>query len=305
MVAKNQWPDTIPGTYDELQEMYGPFISSLIQRHNKVDRNFRDIHNHVWERLLNSDVIGKYEFLTQGRLPKTMVRNDACIFLGVTEKQWRYAMSRYHEGYTVQGEKRHGHWMPQPINMAEFTSTKKGLFSQDTLFDTDDLLKLADEYADEDGYAVSFFPNRGPLVWPETKVTPAHFRNYLATAVRNHFNNFCRTESRRHKERLHDTFAQFRRRDREEPMDWEASLKDHTGARQETMIALTEVTTKLKLTLRASMEGVDSCKPVEAHETEMFELLGQGHTLPQVVKRMDIPRFVKLAVLRSVQPRPR
>lgn len=331
-MAKNGYSDVIPTTYDEVDQHYSQFIITLLGKHNKVERTTRELYQHIWEKLLQSKLLERYWEKVDGSLPRTMLRDDACEFLSVTLTQWNNAMAQHHT-------KGRGHWMPTPINLPEFEAQgKKGLYSKKALYDTDDILKLAEEEADADGNAVSVFTGRGPLQWPASKVTPAHFRNYLAMAVRRHFINYCRTKSRRHKERLGDTFREFRAFDDGTHREWDQNLlttnslpavwskkeqKEHKRKAQagepsnfitvrgnatvvlvssaETLVALSEATGKLSASLRTSMAGVESCKPVEEHEAEMFELLGQGIRLASVVKRLDIPTFARRAVLRSVE----
>lgn len=331
----SKYPDVVPTTNQQLQTHYGRFIGGLISNHNKVERNFEDLHQDIWSRLLQAGVLARYWELVDITLPKTMLRDEACHFLGVTQTQWRNAMVCRHTGIVVNGERKLGRqWMPTPINMLEFEAQgKKGYFSAEALFDTQDIVKLADEYADANGYAMSVFPNRGELNWPASKASPAHFRNYLAQAVRNHYNNWCRTQARRNKEtpgsalvgeegvqwdqNLQTMQTQPSRWSKEEREDHKARKKAGKLPRQymavrdspavvtansEILVALAEAKEKIKTTLYQGMEGVDSCKPIEDHEAEMFQGLADGRTLEQVVKRMQIPKQVKRAVLRSVLP---
>ena len=304
-MAKNGYSDVVPTTYDEVEQHYNRFIVSLLSKHNKVERTTRELYQHIWEKLLQSKLLERYGEKVDATLPRTMLRDAACEFLSVSLTRWNNAMAQHHT-------KGRGHWMPTPINLPEFEAQgKKGFYSKEALYDTDDILKLAEEEADADGNAVSVFPSRGPLHWPTSKVTPAHFRNYLAMAVRRHFLNFVRSQKRRHKERLGDVFHEFRKYgdDADNQVSWEQTLGVSAiavGARVvdqetgDTLVALAEATNKLKLSLRSSMKGVESCKPVEQHEAEMFELLDRGIRLSSVVKKMDIPSSVRRAVLRSV-----
>lgn len=299
----------VPRDYDEMEKLYGKFIADILLRVNKVGRNGRDLYNHIWEKLLGADVLGKYVAMTEQALPKTMTALEACDMLGVTFTRWRTAMWAYHKGDPVfdkttgkEVSRRHGHWMPTPINLAEFEAKgQKGYSAKSALFDTLDIGKLAsDERTLKNGSVRGPFRLHGEIRMPEAKATKQHFQSYLAVAVKNHFANFCRTQQRKHKERAPDALPGHR-----PPVDdsisWEATLEDPKERHQETIAALHEAKQRLSTSLHDGMRNIPSCKPVEEHEMQMFELLEDGFTLGETVRKMDIPKSVQQLVLRSVQ----
>jgi hypothetical protein len=303
------WPEAVPRDYNDMEKKYGAFVASLVTRYNKVGRNFRDLHHHIWMKLLEADVIQKYMDLIETQVPKTMTAVQACAFLGINFNQWRTAMWAFHKQDPVYDKtgveigRRQGHWMPTPINLAEFQARGlKGYSAKTALFDFEDILKLAsDEKVLKNGNVRGAFAKSGPIQLEGPKATKSHFQAYLARAIHNTFANWCRTTERRHKERPADMFSQFRPQV-DDPTPWESRLEDTGAPCQETLAALHEAKARISSSLVRGMRDVPSCKPVEDHEGELFTMLEEGYTLQEVVKRLDIPDRVRRAVLNSVAP---
>lgn len=302
------WPEDIPRDYREMEKMYGAFVAGTLRKYNKVNRNFPELLAHIWMRLIHVDVIGKFMASVSEKMPRTMTAVQACEMLGVSFNQWRTKMWAWHKGdpvYSTIGGKqvmicrRSGGWMPTPINIGDFEAKgQKGYSSKNALFDSDDIGKLMSmETQMKNGAIRGPFAKQGELTLPQLKATKGHFQSYLAHAIHSNFANWCRTDKRKYSQdrpmRLHTDSDH-------EDHAWEANLADPNGARQETMAAFKEAVQKLSTTLHSAMEGVPSCKPVSEHETEMFALLEEGYTLPEVVKKMEVPDKVRRSILRSV-----
>jgi DNA-directed RNA polymerase specialized sigma24 family protein len=301
------WPEDIPRNYKEMEKQYGGFVAATLRKYNKVNRNFSELLAHIWMRLIHVDVIGKFMASVAEKMPRTMTATEACHLLGVTFGQWRTKMWAYHVGDPVirNGRmvcRKQGGWMPTPINAEIFlkktNGKSNGYSSKNAIFASEDIMKLAsDEHELKNGGVRGPFAKQGPLNLPQLKATKGHFQAYLARTIHSNFANWCRTDERKYsKDR-----PMFLRTDEEgEESNWEANLADPRSSGQETTAMVSEACKRLSTTLYSAMEGVPSCKPVEEHETEMFELLEDGYTLPEVVRKMDIPEKAKKAILRSV-----
>lgn len=300
------WPEAVPRDYNDLQRKYGEFIAKLVARYNKVGRNLTDLHNHIWMKLIEADVITKYMQLIEVQMPKTVTAVEACTFLGINFNQWRTAMWAYHKQDPIYDKngveigRRQGHWMPTPLNLAEFLARNlKGYSAKSAIFDFEDILRLAsEERVMKDGSVRGSFAKSGPIELDGPKASKGHFQGYLARAIHNNFANWCRTIKRRHQERPADTF--FSERMIEDPTPWESRLPDEFAAGQDTLVALHEAKSKISSSLAKSMQGITSCKPVEDHEGDLFHFLENGYTLRESVEKMDIPDRVRSSILRAV-----
>lgn len=85
--------DYVPTDNDDLVETFGPFVTRLVTRYNKVSSNFEDLLQHVWMKLIDVDVIGKYA-KSGGSLPKKLTAIQACAYLQVTWGQFKVAIWR-------------------------------------------------------------------------------------------------------------------------------------------------------------------------------------------------------------------
>lgn len=305
--------DVIPCDYTELWRDYAKFVANLLRKYNKVGRNHEEVLSHNWEKLVQSRMLEKYRAFVTEKMPKTMTAVEACSFLGISFGQWRTAMWAFHMGDPIYNKdkievrRRRGHWMPTPLNAEAFLAKSggksNGYSAKTAILDTDDLILLTvNEKLMKNGSVRGPFFKQGPLNVPGIKVTKGHFSSYLAKCVHNNFMNWLRTKARKHQERPHDTFAEFRGYG-DNPVAWEATIEDPHGARQEARTACSEALRKLSESLHQSMEGVPSCKPVAEHETEMFDLLEQGIPLQDVMRKLDLPDRVRRAVLNSIKDR--
>jgi hypothetical protein len=315
------WPDEIPRDYKELHEKFGNFVSAQIRKHNKVGRNFDELHAHIWKRLVEKDVISLFMTSVQQKLPRQLTAVQACDFLGVSFEQWRVQMWRFHTGIPIRskhdrsvviGRYQHG-WMPTPINAGEFEDAcvqrnakllaagkspkaiTNGLRSRHAIFAISDIERLVEMMKKGEGP----FKKTGPIQPPIIKATKAHFQAYLSKSIYSDFANWCRTYVRKWSQ---DRPMYIRDGADESEENWEQKLEDPGGARQETSAVLKEAVTRISHTLHESMRGVDTlqCKPVAQTEMQLFELLEQSVPLPEALRKLDVPERVRRAVLKSV-----
>jgi len=313
----------VPKNYDELQKQYGALIYKLLLKYNKVERNMEDLHSYVWVKILEASLLERFEDYVSRQTPKVLSALECCVFLGVSWGQWITAMGSYHVGEARGTDqygnvrRRQGRWMPTPINLAEFEARGlPGYSAKSALFAFDDIVRLSvDEVRlnngkirrpfrvmgrdiDSEGRVVGETRPEGLIKFPDVHVTKAQFRNYLATAVLNHYANFCRTAERRHKERP-VTLPAFLRED--DAPSWESTLPDQQAG-ADTMLALAEARQMLSATLHECLDGVPSCKPVAEHETEVFSMLENGSSLMQALRDSNLPPKVRNAVLDTIRP---
>ena len=78
------WPEEIPRDYEEMFKMYGGFVAATLRKHNKVGRNFEEMHAHIWKRLVEKDVIGLFMASITEKFKPTMTAVEACAYLGVS-----------------------------------------------------------------------------------------------------------------------------------------------------------------------------------------------------------------------------
>jgi len=78
-----EWPEGLPRTYEGLADKYGKYIAKQVERYNKVDRNFEDLFQSIWVKLMESDILNKFAARARADLPPTMTVMEACSYLGV------------------------------------------------------------------------------------------------------------------------------------------------------------------------------------------------------------------------------
>lgn len=320
MAPKSSEGFSVPRTYNELQQQYGSHIHKLLYRFNKVDRNFEDLHNTIWLKLMEAKLLERFEEHIARQVPKVLNAIEACDLLGISWQQWRAAMHTYHRGLpSLRDEdgdviaRKRGRWMPTPINAEEFRAKGvEGYASKSALFSFLDVIQLTLEERvngvvrrpfrvmgrkiDQDGNVVSDTRPEGEIKIPEVKVTPSQFRNYLSMAVLNHYANFCRTVKRRHKERPHTPSVH-----QEDPVSWEASLQDDKVVPADTILELNEARGILQETIEECMDGTVTCVPLAEQGAEVLRRLQEGQNLTQALKGTNIPNGVRDAVLETLR----
>lgn len=292
----------VPDSYEALQKQYGKYLEKLLQRHNKVEANFEDLHSYVWVKLLEAKILERFEEHVSRLHPKVLTAIEACILFGVTWTQWSEAMTSFH----TQGE---GRWMPLPINEAEFAvNGGSGITSRDALFAYTDLLQMiADapgfevfpqqgQDIDSEGNAVAASRQEGLFKIPDYPVTQSFFKNYLNRSALNHYANFCRTLNRRHKERPHTDRAN----DKGDAPVWESTLVDYTSAPADVIAELAEARAHLASVLSECFESESADLSPQAHEAEIFGALSSGASLTQALKASSMPPRVRKAVLNAL-----
>lgn len=301
----------IPRNYEELQQQYGDLIRSLLLKRNKVERNLEDLHSYVWVRLLEAKLLDKFQLHVQKQRPRVLSAIQACDMLGVTWTQWMAAMSAFHAGTPCYHDGhplvfRIGGWMPTPINRAEFEISGVVCHLEPTaLFAYQDIEHLAsiDTFGDllgqdvQDGILCAT-RREVKILYPEVKVTKSKFRNYLTMSVLNHFANFCRTQTRRHKERPQPPVAYH---EEETATVWEATLEDTTSVDADTMIALSEAREMLADTLFEHLDEDVMCQPVEEFSDSIFSMVENGSTILQALKTAAVPPKARKAILNRIR----
>jgi DNA-directed RNA polymerase specialized sigma24 family protein len=291
------WPAEIPRDYTALQKEYGTFIAYAVQRFGRVDQTPQDLLQHIWLKIISSEVLEKYVASLQSNhtVPDHVTMLEACALLGVTYQVWRSAHWSYSKifldvmgGHAPEGKQRgvtrlrspKGErwvaWMPSPINPEE-----GGPASTKAKFKTKEVLKLA-----EMGVFSNVF-----VSLPTPVASPTHFKNYLRQAVKNHFANWVRTRKRREKERPADAFgATFAGPEGVVPFAWEELVADPNAHGQ--MEASADI---------SSVMGSINADELLAHKEELTDLLGDGYTLIEAVKKLDLSAETRRSVQRALR----
>lgn len=87
-----EWPEGLPRTYDELAAKYGDYIVKRVRKYNQVDRNFEDLFQSIWMKLIESNLLNKFAARAASTLPPTMTAEEACSYLGITFEAWQAAV---------------------------------------------------------------------------------------------------------------------------------------------------------------------------------------------------------------------
>jgi hypothetical protein len=280
----------IPRDNTELYRDFAPFVANEIRKLNTVVTNFEDACQDVWEKLLQAQVIEKFHERVSCSVPETMTALEACAFLGgIRFTQWRSRQWSYRKGHK-QGKKKDGarvicKWMPDPIT--------GGYASPKATYRGEDIVELStrnDEMKWKD---------QGEITISAPKATPYQFLNYLGTSVRHHFANFCRTRSRKWKDRtgdsmpgknlLGDNVPQFHTAAGGYNNYWEDTIRDDVAeTRIEAQVALSRALDKL------SSKGVD-----ESAQKEIFTLLTDGYTLTEAINKSSLTPAKKRICIRA------
>jgi len=78
-----EWPEGLPRNFDELATEYGDYIAKQVERYNKVDRNFEDLFQAIWLKLMESNLLEKFAKKARATLPPTMTTVEASAYLGI------------------------------------------------------------------------------------------------------------------------------------------------------------------------------------------------------------------------------
>ena len=314
-MTNDQVSPVYPQTYDELVRDYGNLIYSLLLRHNKVEQNLEDLHSYVWMKLLEAQLLARFEEHVQKQHPKVLTALKACDVLGVSWLQWSSAMSAFHKGIAHQGSSgriicfKVGHWMPTPINLLEFQESEvPGYLHQEALYSYLDVMHLAhlDRTFEvvgqkiQDGMVVAPDRPEGRVKKTPIKVTKNQFKNYLIMSVLNHYANFCRTKVRRHKER---PVNQPSYGEEDAPQVWEATLPDVQTADTELQLTLVQACSLLSDTIQECVRKSELSESVEFYEEKVFTSLSTGSSIMQALKNAGLPAKAQKAILKAVRPK--
>jgi hypothetical protein len=120
------------------------------------------------------------------------------------------------------------------------------------------------------------------------KATPKHFANYLKKSILHRFVNFCRTEDRRHKERVWDTFPD-QRSAFEDPAPWEDRLESKSDQEERAEIGL----------LIRRLQATPAAPHVEALLIAMYD---EHITIYQAIEKLEgMSETEKRSAIRGVR----
>ena len=88
--------DFIPENYESLYDAFSPFVTRLVTRYNRVTSNFEDLLQHVWLKLVEVDVIHKYN--TSSSLPKRLTGKQFASVVGMEWPTLKRHLHRFHLG---------------------------------------------------------------------------------------------------------------------------------------------------------------------------------------------------------------
>jgi DNA-directed RNA polymerase specialized sigma24 family protein len=89
--------DYIPSDANDLVRYYEPFVARLVTRYNRVHTNYKDLLQHVWLKLFEVNIIGKYQRSGTAQ-PKMMTAAEACSHLGMSFQSFKKAIHRHQVG---------------------------------------------------------------------------------------------------------------------------------------------------------------------------------------------------------------
>ena len=176
----------IPKTNEELATMYGKYVVQQVRSFNRRPSNFEDILQSIWLKLVEGRVVERFHERIHKARPEALTTEEVYQHLGISTDSWVSSQEAYRTGESGIT------WMPEPV-AGEATSL-------DALWSTDDV-----ERYEETAYLYHEKVAASERLIPRS--TPAEFRTYLQWAIHNAWANWCRTHSRRHKERLIDTLV--------------------------------------------------------------------------------------------------
>lgn len=87
----------VPGSYEEMVRVFGPHVKRLVLKYNLVTSNFEDLLQHTWTKLLEVDVIAKYNKST-GNQARFLTGEQVALYLKMTWNQFKVFMWRGHKG---------------------------------------------------------------------------------------------------------------------------------------------------------------------------------------------------------------
>ena len=300
--TKGSVTGTIPKTYTEMITNFGPFIANEVRSRNTVLVNFEDALQDVHMKLLEAQFLARFWERAENTVcPDVLTADLVCETLGIKFSQWSVRQWAYHRGWKVDGnadKRKHTRWLPTPIQMSGAPEGScVGYASRKALYRGKDIAILI---RDNDDYG---WRNQGPIQITHTPPTFRSFLNYLGAAVRNHFQNFCRTRRRKWQDRSGDTMIgnrkitlgenapQFRTAEGGYNDHWEDTIRDDRAEiRIEAQVAVNKILDRL------TERGI-----AESDQKNICELLASGYTVVEALQKSDLPTAKKKAFIDVIQ----
>ena len=270
----------IPSSYEDLFRTEAAFIRSTILRINPGGAGtYEDVFQHISLKIIESDVLGKFQRMVASRAPLTMTAEEACQRLGIKFAQWRSRQYAFRFGVKKAGMEKpwKAKWAPEPVDgEGKVKGGHEGYAGRGTRYLTLDVERLAEEK----GFRRLHFT---PAVSTGPVISAAQWRGYLKTAIHNHWANYCRTSSRRHKERVADRFPELRQRSEGGEVEYNLE-RVHWGEDDiEARVDLKRITTRAGTAQTAKGEG-------------FLDLVGQGYTGMEALEKLDVKVSGRLRV---------
>lgn len=276
------WPQDVPRDFTALHEQYGGFVAGKLRGFNKVEGNFQDLLQEVWMRMVGADLLNKFVVSGARRLPGLMTADEACLFLGISFKQWCNTLARQP-------------WRIKPIEGTIHSHV--ALYATVDLIDMDNSLSIDEKDVDHSPWRI-----RSRRVRPQ--MTARGFHAYLEQSVRNAFANFCRTKNRKHRDHpisatanlIATSSGEFKRSvDLEDQTSWEDGLAVAMTLDEEDAIDLSRLVRKACIDLD-SEEGAEvldyllhqgrACDDGPQRNMDTLVLMGQGYSLSEAIVKV-------------------
>jgi hypothetical protein len=296
----------MPQNMNELARDHGKFIEKRSFNYTKIKRNGADLHQHIWVRLCEANVLDKFA----ARLSSTLLHEhwsrqistvDMCFLLGVSPESYRLWMNRE---VPLRDDLK---WWPEPVVPVRVTAnTKKilevqgqawfrvltptqqkkymatlkvGLFSRKSIYLVSDAITIADCKPFQH-YEPSVLPS-----WVKPSQVKSKFVGYLCQAIHNHYANFCRDHARHFTKEYvlsPDSIVQggghFTRRDAENGPSWEDLLPAEHSVGPEDILHLAT-----GLREACKQNGVS---PETPEGQEIIEIMASGYTMGEAIEQV-------------------
>jgi hypothetical protein len=222
--------------YDAFYREYNAFIVHELSKRNTFTANLEDLTGNIWKDFSGSaSGIGLIEkFFSQvssspPTLPETLTGEEVARFLSVSFPSWVGAWARRN----IQQVKR-------KVAIPELPSPVSGSYlERQAVYLSADIEAWYEEFECVRHILLPEGSSEWLLQLPMPVPTKRYFINYLKTSINNRWANFCRYESRRHQERVWDTFSECRSKLPEgDAPPWEDRLESASSQEVDTEVAL-------------------------------------------------------------------
>ena len=260
----------IPKNDCEMIAMYGDYIAHQIAKVNRRKENFRDIYQSVVLRLIEGQIVRKFHDRVRSSRPDALTTEEVCLHLGISVDSWCDAQALYTSGdRTIP-------WMPTPL-----AGDADGL---DALWATEEVERyepMVSEYHERVAKSEGLIP----------KFTGGTFRTYLQTCVHNAWANWCRTHSRRHKDRVIDLFVRL-------PSDQVEGARENSELFD--LVTDSSASTR-RLTARIEVQHTIEQLQLGETENDFCALLSEGYTAVEAGRKLGYSRAVMYRIQRVLQ----